>query len=153
MAKIVNKIQETRTRVLSPRPSYSRVVQIQVNARSGIGNVDYCYTAMLGNEIRLLQVQAYMFKGIDPDPIGGFVYIATGNTEPQSAGEIINQWEMIMPNQCGGKPGIYWWGLTAQFTWDMDRLYSGKERRFAVAIANGFNVNWWGLFWFQFSEG
>lgn len=153
MAIIANKDQGVRVGVMSPRAVYSRVVQIQVNVTAGVGVTAYCFTAMLGNEIRLLNVQACLFGGSALAAVGGFIYIATGYTEPANANEIITQWDLIMPNQCGGKPGIYWWGENIQFSWNMNRLYSGKERRFAVAISNGFNFLWKGLFWFQFSEG
>lgn len=153
MADVRNIAQPVRTRVLAPKPVYSRVIGLQVNVAGGMGVGSFIYTPYLGNKIRLLNVKCLLFGGTVAAPVGGFIYITTGSGKEVTYAIVLFEWDMIIPCLAGGKPGIYWWGDNVQLSWDMDRLYTDKERRFGVAIQNGFAANWYGLFWFQFSEG
>ena len=153
MAKVVNRDQQVRVGVLAPKPVYSRVLGLQIAVAGGVGNSQYCYTPMLGNTIRLLRVTLHVFGSLLNVQVGGFFYIATGQTAPRACGEIATRWELIIPMTCGAKKAIYWWGRQQTFAWDMDVLYTGYERRFAICVENTLLDPFHVLVWFQIAEG
>ena len=155
MAKVVvqrNQQEEMRRRY--PKPVYSRVVNLEVLVSDGVGGYGFNYTPPLGNRLWLLSVDLWFMNPTIDVKIGGFIYLRTGDVRPKDYGDVAMNWDSVIDDSTGIKPGIYWEGINAHFRWDMMRFYEGKGRRFGVTIEN-FNVdqNW--LCWasFQISEG
>ncbi|MBA7522327.1 hypothetical protein ES705_14445 [subsurface metagenome] len=155
MAKIiVGRDQQAEVRRRYPKPAYSRIVNLEVLVADGLDGVGFNYTPPLGNRLWLLSVDLWFINPTLDVLIGGFVYLRTGDTKPESAGEVAMKWQSVIDDSTGIKPGIYWTGLNAHFHWDMMRFYEGRGRRFGVMIENFNQYQQW-LAWasFQISEG
>lgn len=134
MAKIVvARNQQEEVRRLHPKPAYSRVINLTVQVPAGAGSDDYAVSPPVGNRIWLLGVRMYVMN-ISVDIVcSGFIYISTG-FDPKVTGEkIAVQWDPIIRNYGGPKPGFYYSGIRDKFHWSMMKFYEGPGRRFGVA--------------------
>jgi len=137
MAKvIVRRDQQAEIRRLYPKPAYSRWINLTVQVAAGIGEDDFAVTPPVGNRIWLLAVKMWVFVPGVGNCASGFTYIRTGTDQRVTSEMIATQWEPVIRNYGGPKPGFYWSCEQAAFDWDMDVLYLGSGRRFGVVAEN-----------------
>ncbi len=153
MAKLLNKEQRIQVGVKNPTSIYSRVVGLNLPVTLGSGVSSYVFTPAMGERLRVLGIDAYFWGYLPLKNIGGFIYIAAGSGVPADAEVIACRWRLLVPTVAGGKPGLYWWGADAHFSWTMNLLLKGQPWRFGVTIENGFGHGWYATFYFEISEG
>ena len=133
MARIVvERGQQEAVRRAYPKPAYSRWVNLTLQVAAGLGEEDFAVTPPLGNRIWLLGVKMWVFVPGIGNCASGFTYIRTGTDPRATAGQVATQWEPIIRNYGGPKPGFYWSCEQAEFEWDMEVLYLGTGRRFGA---------------------
>jgi len=108
----------------------------------GLGVVDYGYTIVVGQNVRLLSVRLWFLPHV-PDAAKqvGFK-VLTGTTRPQSPAEIYD-WESVLPLTWQGAGLDQWIHFVGRdsYEWTMDHLYIGEARRFGLWA----QCNWTGL--------
>lgn len=137
MAKIVvRRDQQAEHRRRYPKPAYSRWINLTLQVAKGLGEEDLAITPPIGNRVWLLGVKMWvMVPGVGVCG-SGFTYIRTGNDPGANASQVVTQWEPVIRNYGGPKPGFYWSCEDAAFDWDMEMLYLGAGRRFGVVAEN-----------------
>ncbi len=155
MAKIVvARNQQAEVARLHPKPAYSRVINLTLQVPAGIGEEDYAVSPPIGNRVWLLGVDLVILN-MDVDVVcSAFVNISTGTDQKVDGEKIATEWDPIIRNYGGPKPGFYYSGIRDKFHWDMMRFYQGSGRRFGAVAESltdikGFRV------WvsFEISEG
>ncbi|MBA7609962.1 hypothetical protein ES703_17165 [subsurface metagenome] len=155
MAKfVVSRDQQAEVRRLYPKPAYSRVINLTLQVEKGLGEEDFAVTPPIGNRVWLLGVKMWVFVPGIGTCASGFTYIRTGTDPKVNAGQVATQWEPIIRNYGGPKPGFYWSCEYAFFEWDMEILYIGSGRRFG-AVSENLSATQNYRIWvsFQISEG
>ncbi len=134
MAKIiVARGQQEAVRRAYPKPAYSRVINLTIQVPAGLGEEDFAVSPPIGNRVWLLGVKMFVMNLSVDIVCSGFIYISTGTDKKVTAPMIAEQWEPIIRNYGGPKPGFYYSGIRDQFNWDMMKLYEGSGRRFGIA--------------------
>ena len=155
MAKIVvARNQQAEMQRLHPKPVYSRVINLTLQVPAGIGAEDFAVSPPVGNRIWLLGVDLIILN-MDVDVVcSGFIYISTGTDKRVTAPMIATQWDPIIRNYGGPKPGFYYSGIRDQFHWNMMKFYEGSGRRFGAVAENLTDIKGWRA-WisFEISEG
>lgn len=155
MAKIiVPRGQQEAVRRESPKPAYSRVINLTLQVPAGAGEEDFAVSPPIGNRVWLLGVNLTILN-MDIDVVcSGFIYISTGTEKKVTGGVIAEQWDPIIRNYGGPKPGFYYSGIRDKFHWDMMRFYEGSGRRFGAVAENLTDIKGWRA-WisFEISEG
>ncbi|MBA7574954.1 hypothetical protein ES708_16770 [subsurface metagenome] len=137
MAKIVvPRDQQEEVRRRYPKPAYSRWLNLTLQVAKGLGEEDFAVTPPIGNKVWLLGVKMWVFVPGIGTCASGFTYIRTGVDPRASAEQVAVQWEPIIRNYGGPKPGFYWSCEQALFEWDMEMLYIGSGRRFGAVSEN-----------------
>jgi len=137
MAKtIVARNQQAEVRRKYPKPAYSRWINLTLQVLKGPGEEDFAITPPIGNRVWLLAVKMYVFVSEIPNCASGFTYIRTGTNKEATAGQVATQWEPVIRNYGGPKPGFYWSCQQGAFDWEMEMLYLGSGRRFGVVAEN-----------------
>lgn len=133
MAKvIVGRGQQEEMRRLHPRPAYSRVINLTLQVAAGIGADDYAVSPPIGNRVWLLGVDLVILN-MDVDVVcSAFFYISTGTDKKVNGEKIATEWDPVIRNYGGPKPGFYYSGIRDQFHWDMMKFYEGSGRRFGA---------------------
>lgn len=155
MSKIVvARNQQAEVARLHPKPVYSRVINLTLQIPAGLGQDDFAVSPPIGNRIWLLGVDLVILNR-DVDVVcSGFIYISTGTDKRVTAEMIANQWDPIIRNYGGPKPGFYYSGIRDKFHWDMMKFYEGSGRRFGAVAENLTDIKSWRA-WvsFEISEG
>ncbi|MBA7562199.1 hypothetical protein ES708_03848 [subsurface metagenome] len=153
MAKLVNKPQSIRVGVKHPNPGYSRVVSC-LAAPKGLAAVDYGFTSVVGQVVRLLSVRLFFLPQAADETRQVYFKVVTGTTAPRAAGQI-SKWESVLPVVWKGIGVDRWRHFHGRdsYVWTMNRLYEGAGRRFGIWA----QCNWAGLdeiyASFEISEG
>lgn len=155
MAKIVvprNQQEESRRR--NPKPAYSRVINLTLQVPAGIGTEDFAVSPPIGNRIWLLGVRMYVMSLSVDIVCSGFIYIGTGTDKKVTGEKIATQWDPVIRQYGGPKPGFYYSGIRDGFYWSMRKFYEGSGRRFGV-VAEGLSQYEVMRVWiaFEISEG
>ena len=155
MAKIiVPRGQQEAVRRESPKQAYSRVINLTLQIPAGLGEEDFAVSSPVGNRVWLLGVDLFILN-MDVDVVcSGFIYIRTGTDKKVTAPMIAEQWDPIIRNYGGPKPGFYYSGIRDQFHWNMMKFYEGSGRRFGAVAQNLTEIKGWRA-WvsFEISEG
>ena len=155
MAKvIVGRGQQEAIARAYPKPAYSRVINLTLQVPAGLGQEDFAISPAVGNRIWLLGVDLFIMN-MDVDVVcSGFIYISTGTGPKAKAAVIAEQWDPIIRNYGGPKPGFYYSGIRDKFHWDMMQFYEGSGRRFGAMAENLTAIKGWRA-WisFEISEG
>lgn len=133
MAKIiVGRDQQAEVRRLYPKPAYSRVINLTLQIPAGLGQGDFAVSPPIGNRVWLLGVDMFI-TNLSVDIISSaFIYLSTGTDKDETGEKIATQWEQIIREYGGPKPGFYYSGIRDHFHWDMMKFYEGSGRRFGV---------------------
>ena len=153
MAHIVNSSQQITHAVLAPQSIHSRVTGFWTGALPVIGDTGQESTFPLAANLRLLSVDLKFKADIIGTQCSAFWFLTTGTKKPNSADEVLNSWEPIIPSSSGIKPFFRWDGDEAHFYWKMNRFYTGAGRRFGLWFNNITAVRWWVQATFEISEG
>jgi len=132
MAKIVNEFQRIQTGVRYPKSGYSRVVTC-VAAPKGLAAIDYGFTIVVGQAVRLLSVRLFFYPTV-PDVANQVGFrVLTGTTMLTTPAGIL-QWENVLPITWRGTGLDQWYRYHGmdQYEWTMNRLYTGAGRRFGI---------------------
>lgn len=133
MAKIVvARNQQEEMARLHPKPVYSRVINLTIQVPATLGAEDFAVSPPIGNRVWLLGVTMYIMNLSVDFTCSGFIYITTGTEKNVTGGMIATQWEPIIREYGGPKPGFYYSGIRDMFHWDMMKFYEGTGRRFAI---------------------
>lgn len=155
MAKIiVARGQQEAVRRESPKLAYSRVINLTLQIPAGLGKEDSAVSPPIGNRVWLLGVDLVILN-MDVDVVcSGFIYIRTGTDKRVTAPMMAEQWEPVIRNYGGPKPGFYYSGIRDKFHWSMMRFYEGSGRRFGAVAENLTDIKGWRA-WisFEISEG
>jgi len=154
MAILRNKDQRIVTGVTNPGSVYSRVFGLACKAAAGVGNPDYAYSPVIGQNFWLKGMWIWWGGGDPGETCGGTIYVSFGTDIPN--GEMIAMvWEQIIPFWAGTtKPAIMVQGQSGYLWWTMNRLFRGQPFRFGMTIENGVATRpWWVNAWFEISEG
>jgi len=155
MAKIVvERNQQAEVRRRYPKPAYSRVINLTLQVPAGLGESDFAVSPPVGNRIWLLGVDLFILN-MDVDIVcSGFIYISTGTDKRVTEPMIADQWDPVIRNYGGPKPGFYYSGIRDQFHWNMMKFYEGSGRRFGAVAENLTDIKGWRA-WvsFEISEG
>ena len=152
--RVVNRSQQVITPGLAPKAYYSRVVNLYLYIAAGSGNDDFQVSGTLGNNLWLSELTLTCF----PDTIGArgqaFIYIFAGSGKNPTLANVLNNWEPVIVNYGGAKPGFQFYGMQQRFVWHMKRNYVGEARRFGCVVQNLSNTEAM-RFWvsFEVSEG
>lgn len=141
MAKLLNKEQRIQVGVKNPTSVYSRVVSCMATPQ-GLGTIDYGFTIVVGQKVRLLSVRLWFLPHVaDAAKQVGF-RVLTGTTTPKSAAEMLN-WDTVLPLTWRGAGLDQWIHFLGRdsYVWTMDHLYTGEARRFGLWA----QCNWAGL--------
>lgn len=155
MAKIVvARNQQAEMARLHPKPAYSRVINLTLQIPAGLGADDFAVSPPVGNRVWLLGVDLFILtKEIDV-VCSGFIYISTGTDKRVTAPMIATQWDPVIRNYGGPKPGFYYSGIRDHFHWDMMQFYEGAGRRFGAMAESLVDViSWRAWISFEISEG
>ncbi|MBA7716633.1 hypothetical protein ES703_125707 [subsurface metagenome] len=137
MAKIrVARDQQREMERRHPKPAYSRWVNLTLQVEAGAGQDDFAVTPPLGNRIWLLGVKMYIFVPGVGNCASGFTYIRTSTDPRATAEQVATQWEPVIRNYGGPKPGFYWSCEQAGYEWEMAQFYDGAGRRFGAVAEN-----------------
>ncbi|MBA7677293.1 hypothetical protein ES703_85550 [subsurface metagenome] len=132
--KIVGRNQQEEIRRLYPKTAYSRWISLQIYAPAD--DLGFNYTEMVGQRCWLLAVKVKCIAKVVVDPMKTSAFwITTGTEIPTSHSEVAN-WENVLPVLNWQRVrGVWnlWDGMTG-FDWEMEMLYLGHTRRFAVAL-------------------
>ncbi len=153
MAKIVNTAQRLVTGVTNPGSVYSRVTGFWTGALPVIGDEGQESTYPLGERIWLRSVQLSFWADVIGTQCSAWWFLSTGTKKPNTAGEVLNVWDPIIPCHSGVKPYYRWDGDKMDFSWKMNRFYEGAGRRFALWFQNITAQRWWVQATFEISEG
>lgn len=155
MAKIiVARNQQAEVARLHPKPVYSRVINLTLQIPAGLGQEDFAVSPPVGNRIWLLGVDLHILNMQVDVVCSGFLYISTGTDKKVNGLTIAQQWDPVIRNYGGPKPGFYYSGIRDHFHWDMMRFYEGSGRRFgAVAESLVDIISWRAWISFEISEG
>lgn len=151
---IVARNQQAEMARLHPKPVYSRVINLTLQITPGAGADDFAVSPPVGNRVWLLGMDLFLFS-LEVDVVfSGFIYISTGTDKRVTPTMIAAQWDPIVRNYGGPKPGFYFSTLGQHFHWDMMKFYEGSGRRFAAVGENLTDIIGWRA-WvsFQISEG
>lgn len=155
MAKIiVARGQQEAVRREYPKPAYSRVINLTLQIPAGLGQSDFAVSPPIGNRVWLLGVDLIILN-MDVDVVcSGFIYISTGTDKRITEPLVAEQWEPVIRNYGGPKPGFYYSGIRDQFHWSMMKFYEGSGRRFGALAENLTDIKGWRA-WisFEISEG
>lgn len=155
MARIVvARNQQAEVARIHPKPVYSRVINLTIQVPAGLGEEDFAVSPPIGNRVWLLGVKMFVMNLSVDIVCSGFIYISTG-TDKKVTGEMIAvQWDPVIRNYGGPKPGFYYSGIRDKFHWDMMRFYEGSGRRFGI-VAQSLSVLEVMRIWcsFEISEG
>lgn len=155
MAKVVvGRNQQAEMARLHPKPVYSRVINLTLQVPAGLGQDDFAVSPPLGNRIWLLGVDLFIMNMNVDVVVSGFLYISTGIEKKVTASMIATQWDPIIRNYGGPKPGFYYSGIREHFHWDMMKFYEGTGRRFGAVAESLVDITSWRA-WvsFEISEG
>lgn len=153
MAKLVNKPQAIRVGVKHPNPGYSRVISC-LAAPKGLAAIDYGFTSVVGQTVRLLGVRLWFLPAAADVTKQVYFKVVTGTSTPKGSFEVYH-WESVLPLTWKGSGLDRWTHFQGQNTyeWTMNRLYEGAGRRFGIWA----QCNWLGLdeiyASFEISEG
>jgi len=155
MAKIiVARNQQAEVDRLHPKLAYSRVINLTLQIPAGIGQEDFAVSPPVGNRIWLLGVDLHILNMQVDVVCSGFIYISTGTDKKVNGLTIAQQWDPVIRNYGGPKPGFYYSGIRDHFHWDMMRFYEGSGRRFgAMAESLVDIISWRAWISFEISEG
>jgi len=144
MAKIVvERNQQAEVRRRYPKPAYSRVINLTLQVPAGLGESDFAVSPPVGNRIWLLGVDLFILN-MDVDIVcSGFIYISTGTDKRVTEPMIADQWDPVIRNYGGPKPGFYYSGIRDQFHWNMMKFYEGSGRRFGAVAENLTDIKGW----------
>lgn len=137
-----------------PKPAYSRVINLTLQIPAGMGEEDFAVSPPVGSRIWLLNVKLITMSQTRANVFGGFIYISTGTDKKVTGAMIAVDWEPVIRNYGGPKPGFYYTGFGDSYGWDMMRFYEGAGRRFGAMAENLFPDDGWRA-WISFtiSEG
>lgn len=156
MAKIVvpRGRQQEEMRRLHPKPTYSRVLTLELIVPAGIGGEDYNYTEKLGTDLWLLAVDIWVSSLSAGGECGGFFQISTGFDKPTSSGDIVMKWKSLFQHQ-GIKPyPAFKFIEKGHMRFTMMRFWNGQPRRFGAYIGNFSDVDQlFAIVAFEISEG
>lgn len=155
MARIVvNRNQQEAVRRAYPKPAYSRVINLTLLVPEGLGAEDFAVSPPIGNRVWLLGVDLLILNWEVDVVSRGFIYISTGTDKKVNGGEIATQWDPVIRNYGGPKPGFYYSGIKDQFHWSMMKFYEGTGRRFGAVAESLTEISKW-MVWisFEISEG
>ncbi|MBA7702980.1 hypothetical protein ES703_111760 [subsurface metagenome] len=153
MAELVNKPQAIRVGVKHPNPGYSRVVSCLASPK-GLGAVDYGFTSVVGQSVRLLSVRLF-FLPLAPDETRQVYFKIVTMTYAPLIAESLYRNESVLPLTWKGAGVDRWRHFAGRdtYVWTMNQLYEGAGRRFGIWA----QCNWAGLdeiyASFQISEG
>ncbi len=153
MAKLVSTDQRIVTGVTYPKSVYSRVLCVHCIVPAGMGESVVDVTPVVGNNVYLLGVDLWAYRRAVADWVGGFIWVRSGSEANPSVSEVVSQWQQIIDMSAVGKQAIYWNGEDQHWGFRFCRLYGEAERRFAVAVQNGYAVAWDLFAAFTISEG
>lgn len=137
MAKIVvPRDQQAEVRRLYPKQAYSRVINLTLQVVAGAGKEDFAVSPPIGNRVWLLGVDLVILNSHVDILCSGFFYIGTGTDQKVDGEKIAVQWDPVIRNYGGPKPGFYYTGIRDHFHWDMMKFYEGSGRRFGAVAEN-----------------
>lgn len=153
MAKLISRDQPLVKGVYYPRGVYSRVVGLHVGVLAGVGVQSFAVSPVIAGKAWLLNVDIWEQGRLAADLVGGYIWLKTGTTKNPTLNDVIYEWEPVIDLSTTAKNAIYALGLPQHWSFKMNKLYSGGPRRFAVAVANQYDVLWDLFATFQISEG
>ena len=136
MVHIVNSSQQITHAVLAPAGIHSRVVMMAFDVAGGLGSSQFNVTAVVGQQLRLFQVQLWLISKTSGTPVDTTFKISTATTPPASEVDVSRNWESVIDMDFVGKPFMVGFGELLHFKWDMNRIYMGGPRRFGLVVSN-----------------
>lgn len=136
MVELLNTAQPIRTGIFYPRGVASRVLTLELIVPAGIGNGDWNYTPVLGNELWILSADLWICTINVVGAAGAFFQLSTGMGTTVVAGMVILDWDTLVPHS-GIKPyPACWWVYDLHLHFDMNRHFSGQSRRLGAWFGN-----------------
>ncbi len=143
MAKIVNSSQQIIAGVQFPRGVYSRVIAFSFPL-NGAGNIDgWDITGIVAQNVWLLNVMLRVVHEGGASAASFNWRIFTTTTVPKTGQEVAVDADTVIDSRSVGVPYIWDAGSDVQYSWDMNRLFTGTGRRFGIwAQNNGLKLMW-----------
>jgi len=136
MATVINQSQQVVAAGISPRAAYSRVVNLYLCMAAGLGNDDIQVTPPLGNNLWLYELKITCMPYSVVNLGQGFIYVTAGSGKNPSGEDVAVAWDPVIPNYGPARQAFQFYGLQQQFTWKMQRKFTGEARRFGCVIEN-----------------
>lgn len=132
MPVIANRNQQVYTGGLAPKALYSRVVSLQLEVSDALP-MPYQYTPVLGNNIWVLGIKAWVMPKIPNSTKRTTLYFRCGVGVPTSAAVMADWVNLLSKYHTGvGDPGWFFFDGDTEKYWAMARRFEGESRRLGV---------------------